>query len=170
MVVFCFAVVATLYFGDALDYMRAGPYYDPGRGTFHAFQPYTDFSSWNTSAYPDADLSGGQYWDSAPNFRAYQALLEENENDRYARNRFWYRRTGALYRVCTQTTGRISCLTTRSSPYFASFVERATRATNVRAAIVTIPPTAATGDLRGFLSEVRRPFTIKEDVPQRIFR
>ena len=148
MAVFCFAVVATLYFGpDALDYRCVpDPYYDPGRGTFHAFQPYTDFSSWDTSMHPDADLSGGQYWDSAPNFRAYQALLEENEKDRYARNRFlvssYWRSLQGVYRDYRKDL--VPHYT--EFPYFASFCGgSATRATSVpQDVIVMIPPTAAT--------------------------
>ena len=122
MAVFCFAVVATLYFGDALDYRCVpDPYYDPGRGTFHAFEPYTDMSGWDTSAYPDADLTGGQYWDSAPNFRAYQSLLEENEKDRYARNRFlvssYWRSLQGVYRDYRKDL--VPHYT--EFPYFASF-------------------------------------------------
>lgn len=103
MAVFCFAVVATLYFGDALDYRCVpDPYYDPGRGTFHAFVPYSNLNEANTSRWPDADLSNGQYWDSAPNFRAYQQLLEERDDDKKARNRFlvssYWRSLTGVYR------------------------------------------------------------------------
>ena len=97
------------------------PHYDPGRGTFHAFKPYSDFSGWNTSAFPDADLTGGQYWDSAPNFRAYQSLLEENEKDRYARNRFlvssYWRSLQGVYRDYRKDL--VPHYT--EFPYFASF-------------------------------------------------
>jgi hypothetical protein len=122
MAVFCFAVVATLYFGDALDYRCVpDPYYDPGRGTFHAFEPYSSFNEWNTSQYPNADLSQGQYWDSAENFRAYQQLLEENEKDRYARNRFlvssYWRSLQGVYRDYRKDL--VPHYT--EFPYFASF-------------------------------------------------
>ena len=121
MAVFCFAVVATLYFGDALDYRCVpDPYYDPGRGTFHAFQPYSSFNEWNTPSTLRL-ICGGQYWDSAENFRAYQSMLEENDKDRYARNRFlvssYWRSLQGVYRDYRKDL--VPHYT--EFPYFASF-------------------------------------------------
>ena len=65
MAVFCFAV-SYLYFGDALDYRCVpDPYYDPGRGHFMLFSLILILVL-EHSMYPDADLSGGQYWTRRP--------------------------------------------------------------------------------------------------------
>ena len=122
-----------------------------------------NFNDWNTSLYPDADLSGGQYWDSAPNFRAYQALLEENEKDRYARNRFFVSSYWRSLQGCVPRLPQGPSTSLHGVPLLRVFLWRVRHVPQVpRAAILTTPPTGATRRSGRFFSEVRRPFTLKK--------